>query len=122
MASGWEFEYRVWRTWWDVDGYEDAHLYVTHQVGSARSYWKASADPHWMPRGATRGNVSPVLLFRRAIAPPQDGPSGHRLGWSAFGALEGTSDQRVGPWPDTTSWVDRETTQAALPAPAPITT
>lgn len=99
MASGWDFEYRVWRTSRCPKGMEDAHLFASGDVGEARGYWRQSQDGSWMPADHERGNVSPVMIFRRPAAHPQDGPGGHRLGWTPFGALDGTTDVRCGVWP-----------------------
>lgn len=120
MASGWDFEYRVWRISRDPQGYEDAELYRTYQVGSARGYWRQSADGAWMPRGHDRGNVSPVMIWRKPATDPNDGPPGHGLGWSPFGTLEGTSDVRCGDWPEPRVVFERTNVAAAVDlAPTP---
>lgn len=113
MASGWEYEYRVWRTSRDPKGCEDAELYRTHQVGSARAYWKQSHDGRWMPDGHDRGNISPVMIWRKPVGNVQDGPPGHGLGWSPYQRLEGTSDVRCGVWPEPERVFGREGVEVA---------
>lgn len=100
MATSWDFEYRIWRTCRDPQGREDAEMFRTHQIGTARGYWNQSQDGRWMPHGFDRGNVSPVQIFRKPAASPQDGPAGRSIGWTPFGALEGTTDVRCGYWPE----------------------
>lgn len=115
MASAWEYEYRVWRTCRDPEGREDAELYRTHQLGSARAFWSSSQDGRWLPRGHDRGNVSPVLLYRKPAHNPQDGPPGHGIGWTPYGALEGTADVRCGEWPEPTRVFERSRVGEVVP-------
>lgn len=64
MANGTRFQFRMWWTSMDPEGYCDAHLYTADTKYEALRLWQSAINFRWVPHGHDRACVSQVQLWR----------------------------------------------------------